>query len=94
MVTATQLEPLLAGTQCTQCGFPSCAAYADALANHAAPPTLCRPGGARVAKALASKYGIAADRMVSRGVGPLSPVANNDSEDGQAKNRRVELVRQ
>lgn len=54
MVTATQLEPLLAGTQCTQCGYPSCAAYADALANHAAPPTLCRPGGARVAKALAS----------------------------------------
>jgi Na+-translocating ferredoxin:NAD+ oxidoreductase subunit B len=54
MLTAAQLEPLLAGTQCTQCGFPSCAAYADALANHAAPPTLCRPGGARVATALAS----------------------------------------
>lgn len=47
-----------------------------------------------VAKMLAAKYGIAADRMVARGVGPLSPLASNDSEDGQAKNRRVELVRQ
>jgi OOP family OmpA-OmpF porin len=47
-----------------------------------------------VARALAAKYGIAADRMVARGVGPLSPLAPNDREDGQAKNRRVELVRQ
>ena len=47
-----------------------------------------------VARALAARYSIAADRMVARGVGPLSPLAPNDSEDGQAKNRRVELVRQ
>lgn len=54
MILAAQLEPLLAGTQCTQCGYPSCAAYAQALATAAAPPTLCRPGGARVATALAN----------------------------------------
>ena len=47
-----------------------------------------------VAKALAGRFGIAADRMVSKGVGPLSPLGSNDSEEGQAKNRRVELVRQ
>jgi len=47
-----------------------------------------------VAKTLAAKYGIAADRLVAKGVGPLSPLAPNDNEDGQAKNRRVELVRQ
>ncbi|SKA24098.1 protein of unknown function [Enhydrobacter aerosaccus] len=47
-----------------------------------------------VARALASRYGIAADRIVSKGVGPLSPLAANDTEDGQAKNRRVELVKQ
>lgn len=47
-----------------------------------------------VARALASRFGIAADRMVSKGVGPLSPLAPNDDEAGQAKNRRVELVKQ
>ncbi len=47
-----------------------------------------------VARALATRFGIAADRMMSKGVGPLSPLASNESEEGQAKNRRVELVRQ
>jgi serine/threonine protein kinase len=32
-------------------------------------------------------------RDVALGVGPLAPVASNDSEDGRAKNRRVERVK-
>jgi OOP family OmpA-OmpF porin len=47
-----------------------------------------------VVKALASRYGIDVKRMTPRGLGPLAPVASNRSEDGQAKNRRVELVEQ
>ncbi len=47
-----------------------------------------------VVQALVGKHGIAAARLVGRGVGPLTPVASNDSEDGRARNRRVELVRQ
>lgn len=47
-----------------------------------------------VAKALSTRFGIAATRMTARGVGPLSPVSVNDDEAGQAKNRRVELVKQ
>ena len=47
-----------------------------------------------VAKALADKYGIAAARLKPYGVASLSPVASNDTEDGKAKNRRVELVKQ
>jgi outer membrane protein OmpA-like peptidoglycan-associated protein len=47
-----------------------------------------------VVQALVSKHGIAAARLVGRGVGPLSPVASNDAEDGRARNRRVELVKQ
>ncbi len=42
-----------------------------------------------VARALAAKFGIAADRMVSKGVGPLSPLASNDNEDGQEPARRT-----
>jgi flagellar motor protein MotB len=32
-------------------------------------------------------------RDVALGVGPLAPVASTDTEDGRAKNRRVELVK-
>jgi len=47
-----------------------------------------------VVKELVSKYKIAPDRLKAGGVGPLAPVASNDTEDGKAKNRRVELVKQ
>jgi OOP family OmpA-OmpF porin len=47
-----------------------------------------------VVKALVTRYGVDGKRMSARGLGPLSPVATNRSEDGQAKNRRVELVEQ
>ena len=47
-----------------------------------------------VVKVLTTKYKIGAARLDSNGVGPLAPVASNDSEDGRAKNRRVELVKQ
>lgn len=46
-----------------------------------------------VVKALA-KAGISSKRLVAKGVGPLVPVASNRSEEGQALNRRVELVEQ
>jgi OmpA-OmpF porin, OOP family len=47
-----------------------------------------------VVKELVSKYKIAPDRLKAGGVGPLAPVASNDTEEGKAKNRRVELVKQ
>lgn len=47
-----------------------------------------------VAKALSGRHGIAPARLNPHGVGPLSPVASNDTEEGKAKNRRVELVGQ
>ncbi len=47
-----------------------------------------------VAKVLTGKHGIAEGRLKAYGVSSLAPVASNDTEDGKAKNRRVELVKQ
>lgn len=49
---------------------------------------------ASVVTALSTVHGIAASRLEAHGVGPLAPVATNNTEDGRAKNRRVDLVAQ
>lgn len=49
---------------------------------------------AAVMDALVIRHGISAGRLNADGVGPLAPVASNDTEEGRAKNRRVELVKQ
>jgi len=41
-----------------------------------------------------TKQGVAAGRLQSDGVGPLAPVATNDTDEGRQRNRRVELVKQ
>jgi outer membrane protein OmpA-like peptidoglycan-associated protein len=46
-----------------------------------------------VVKELISKYKIAKDRLTPAGVGPLCPVTSNDTEEGKAQNRRVELIK-
>ena len=47
-----------------------------------------------VVQALVKSHGIEASRLKSFGNGPYAPVASNDSDEGRAKNRRVELVKQ
>lgn len=47
-----------------------------------------------VVAALSTTHGISAARLKGYGVGPLTPVASNDTDEGRAKNRRVELVKQ
>ncbi len=49
---------------------------------------------ASVVKALTGEHGVSAARLESHGVGPLAPVATNATEEGKAKNRRVDLVSQ
>ena len=47
-----------------------------------------------VVKALITKYGVSQNRLDPYGVGPLAPVASNETEEGRALNRRVELVKE
>jgi outer membrane protein OmpA-like peptidoglycan-associated protein len=39
------------------------------------------------------EMGIAKDRLTSAGKGQTSPIADNNSDEGRAKNRRVEFVK-
>jgi outer membrane protein OmpA-like peptidoglycan-associated protein len=55
---------------------------------------LSRKRADAVLAALSTKYAVPAGRLRAYGCGPYSPVASNDNEDGRAKNRRVELVKQ
>jgi len=47
-----------------------------------------------VIQALVQTHGISAARLRPFGCGQFAPVMSNDTEDGRAKNRRVELVKQ
>jgi len=54
---------------------------------------LSQQRAASVVQSLIGK-GIVASRLTPFGAGPAAPVASNGSEEGKAKNRRVELVAQ
>jgi OOP family OmpA-OmpF porin len=55
--------------------------------------TLSGARAAAVVKALVQR-GIAATRLAAHGAGPYAPVASNATDEGRARNRRVELVAQ
>ena len=50
---ALEIQNLMPGTQCGQCGFPGCGPAAEAIANQQAPVTSCPPGGRQLADTLA-----------------------------------------
>jgi outer membrane protein OmpA-like peptidoglycan-associated protein len=56
--------------------------------------TLSNARAASVVKALSQQFGIDPRRLAPQGVGPYAPLTTNATEEGRAKNRRVELVAQ
>ncbi len=57
--SADCIDALLPQTQCTQCGFPSCREYAEALVAGQADLNRCPPGGTSTIAALARSLGLA-----------------------------------
>jgi outer membrane protein OmpA-like peptidoglycan-associated protein len=68
--------------------------HTDNVGGLAANLDLSKRRAAAVVQAIVAKYPAAAARLASFGAGPYAPISSNDSEDGRALNRRVELVKQ
>jgi outer membrane protein OmpA-like peptidoglycan-associated protein len=66
--------------------------HTDNLGSPAANQTLSQARAEAVVRRLVAD-GVAASRLQAAGFGQTRPVAGNDTEEGRAKNRRVELVR-
>lgn len=68
--------------------------HTDAIGGEAANLDLSRRRAAAVRTALVERHGIDAARLTSGGYGAGSPKDRNDTPEGRARNRRVELRRE
>jgi len=68
--------------------------HTDNVGDMATNMKLSQARAAAVVAALTSKHGVAPNRLGAFGAGPYTPVASNATDEGKAKNRRVELVQQ
>ncbi len=73
---AARIDAALPQTQCTRCGYPDCAAYAQAIADNEAEINQCPPGGAegiarlaaiteRPPRPLSAEHGLEAPRALA-----------------------------
>jgi outer membrane protein OmpA-like peptidoglycan-associated protein len=72
----------------------SVAGHTDNIGEAAFNQELSERRAAAVKDALVSRYGIAPDRLSTKGFGASRPVEPNTTLEGRARNRRVELQRQ
>jgi outer membrane protein OmpA-like peptidoglycan-associated protein len=68
--------------------------HTDNVGNAAANMKLSQARAAGVVAHLTGKHGVAANRLTAFGAGPYAPVSSNKTDEGRARNRRVELVEQ
>jgi len=67
--------------------------HTDGIGNDAANLDLSKRRSAAVKTALVGRYGIDGGRLSTGGYGESAPQASNDTPEGRARNRRVELRR-
>jgi outer membrane protein OmpA-like peptidoglycan-associated protein len=67
--------------------------HTDSIANDAYNLALSQRRAAAVKQALVSRKSVAGARLTTTGVGESRPKDRNDTLEGRARNRRVELVR-
>lgn len=77
-VLSGRIDALLPQTQCTQCGYPSCRRYAEAIAAGEADINQCPPGGEAGIRKLAA--------LLGRDAKPLNPA------NGVERGRRVAVI--
>jgi len=65
-----EIESLMPGSNCGQCGFPGCAGAAAAIVNGDAQPSCCPPGGKALAQVIATKLGLTLDLSAVADAGP------------------------
>lgn len=86
---AAEIEAMLPGSQCGQCGFPGCAQAAAALLEGKAQVTLCPPGGRELARKLAARLGVEADLSAVQDGMPMLATVNESLCIGCTKCFRV-----
>lgn len=67
--------------------------HTDNVGDYAMNQKLSQSRGESVKNYLVSKYKIPITRLTGDGVGPVSPITTNDTEEGRKLNRRVEIVK-
>ena len=75
---ADEIEALMPGSNCGQCGMAGCAAAAKAIAEGSATPTVCPPGGKALATAIAARLGISVDLAGVADEGPKIAVIKEE----------------
>ena len=73
-----EIESLMPGSNCGQCGFPGCTAAAAAIVGGNTAPTCCPPGGKALAQAVAAKLGLALDLSAVADAGPQLAIVTED----------------